>query len=125
MRDLTEIIVHCTATCPNWCEVQKTATKLGKIKHWHLDLGWTDIGYHFVIDRDGTLATGRPLARMGAHVKGHNEDTVGVALMGGHGSAATDVFSNHFTIEQGRALRRRIAGLKDQYPAIKTVSGHN
>ena len=47
-----------------------------------------------MIDRDGTLAFGRPLARMGTHVEGNNKGTVGVALMGGHGSAATDVFSD-------------------------------
>tara|TARA_B100000780_G_scaffold251535_1_gene198232 strand:- start:1524 stop:1805 length:282 start_codon:yes stop_codon:yes gene_type:complete len=53
-----------------------------------------------VIDRDGTLAFGRPLARMGTHVEGNNKGTVGVALMGGHGSAATDVFSDYFTIDR-------------------------
>ena len=53
-----------------------------------------------MIDYDGTLATGRPLARMGAHVKGENKGMVGVALMGGHRSAAKDVFSYYFTIDR-------------------------
>ena len=65
-----------------------------------MNRGWYDIGYHFVIDYDGTLAAGRPLVRMGAHVKGENKGTVGVALMGGYGSAAKDVFSDHFTIDR-------------------------
>ncbi len=124
MRDLTEIIGHCPATRPNWRESQKIAIKPGEIKHWHLDLLWTDIGYHFVIDLDGTLVTGRPLAPMGAYGNGHNEDTIGVALMGGHGSAKKYFFSNYFTTEQGRAPSRCIADLKDQYPVIKTVGGH-
>jgi N-acetylmuramoyl-L-alanine amidase len=49
---------------------------------WHLDRGFLAIGYHFVISPTGRIFRGRPVDRMGAHVKGHNRGTVGICLMG-------------------------------------------
>ena len=74
---------------------------------------------------DGTVATGRPIERTGAHVKGHNTGTIGVSLFGGHGSAETDAFSDHFTEAQDAALRELLADLDSTYgPGLK-ISGHN
>lgn len=78
-----------------------------------------------MIDRDGTIARGRAVARQGAHVRGRNKNTVGICILGGHGSAATDKFSDNFSKEQNASLRALIADLRRQYPSIKTVSGHN
>lgn len=52
------------------------------IRLWHLRRGWSDIGYHFVIRKGGALEAGRPLTRMGAHVKDKNEGNIGVCLTG-------------------------------------------
>ena len=87
--------------------------------------GWKDIGYHFLIDRDGKVAPGRPVEKEGAHVMGHNTGTIGIALFGGHGSAETDAFAQNFTPEQDAALRKLIADLRRQYPIISKISGHN
>jgi N-acetylmuramoyl-L-alanine amidase len=126
MRPLTEIIVHCTATRPNWMAGQHVAEKVAEVRRWHVqDRGWNDIGYHYLIDRDGTVAPGRPLDKVGAHTQGRNTGTVGIALFGGHGSAKNDPFAANFTPEQERALRDLIARLKAEYPTIKKVSGHN
>ena len=78
-----------------------------------------------MIDRDGTIARGKAVARQGAHVRGRNKNTVGICILGGHGSAATDKFSDNFSKEQNASLRALIADLRRQYPSIKTVSGHN
>jgi N-acetylmuramoyl-L-alanine amidase len=48
-----------------------------------LDRGWSDIGYHFLIYLDGSLHEGRPIERVGAHCKGHNEGSIGIAYVGG------------------------------------------
>lgn len=125
MRPLSEIIVHCTATQANWMHDQNAAAKVREIRRWHKARGWSDIGYHFLIDRNGAVATGRPLDRVGAHVKGHNTGSIGIALAGGHGSSATDDPSENFTIAQMRALRSLIADLGRDYPTITRVSGHN
>lgn len=126
MRPLNEIIVHCSATPPDWRGTQPLNFKVAEIRRWHVeDRGWSDIGYHYIIDRDGKVADGRPLDRVGAHVQGHNTGTVGVCLLGGAGSSATDAFEDNFTPEQDRALRALIAQLQAKYPSIMKVSGHN
>lgn len=126
MRPLTEIIIHCTDTRPIWMQGLPTDAKVAEVRRWHTqERGWKDIGYHFLIDRDGTVARGRPLEQTGAHTKGHNTGTIGIALVGGHGGAANDDFHDNFTEEQDKALREQIAKLKAAYPSIRKVSGHN
>jgi N-acetylmuramoyl-L-alanine amidase len=52
------------------------------IRDFHVRVnGWRDIGYHFVVTKDGTVHTGRPLTQAGAHTQGAN-DTVGVCVTG-------------------------------------------
>ncbi len=126
MRLITEIIVHCTATRPEWWAGRKTSEKVEEIRRWHVqDRGWKNIGYHYLIDRDGTVAEGRPVEQVGAHVQGKNTGTIGIALFGGHGSAETDDFSENFTPAQDKALRELIAKLKSRFRTINKVSGHN
>lgn len=125
MRPITEIILHCTATQANWWADKPTSAKVHEIRRWHKAKGWADIGYHYLIDRDGTVQPGRPLDKTGAHVQGHNTGTVGISLFGGHGSSADDRFDENFTIAQATALRETIASLRRQFPSIVKVTGHN
>jgi hypothetical protein len=123
-RPLREIIVHCTATRPEWMAGRPVADKVAEVWRWHLAQGWRDIGYHYLIDRDGAIAPGRPLGEVGAHVMNRNIGTVGVALIGGHGSASTDQFAKNFTAAQDVALRQLIAALQAQFGPL-ALSGHN
>jgi N-acetylmuramoyl-L-alanine amidase len=126
MRPLNEIIIHCTATRADWWSFKTTQEKVAEVRRWHMDdRGWSDIGYHFLIDRDGTVMEGRPLEKVGAHVKGHNTGTIGISLFGGHGGAANDGFLDNFTEDQERALHTLIRKLQDDYPSITKISGHN
>lgn len=53
------------------------------INGWHLNRGWTGIGYHFVILPDGIIERGRPEPTIGAHSgAGGNGDSIGVCLIG-------------------------------------------
>ena len=55
-----------------------------EIRKWHVDENkWSDIGYHDVIRRNGAIETGRPLEKPGAHAKGHNQNAIGICLVGG------------------------------------------
>lgn len=54
-----------------------------EIDQWHRERGWSGIGYHYVIRRNGTLEEGRGLVDAGAHVKGYNSISIGYCLMGG------------------------------------------
>ena len=126
MRPINEIIIHCTATQAAWMKEKPTSAKVAEVRKWHVkDRGWKDIGYHYLIDRDGTVADGRPLDQVGAHVQGHNAGTIGISLMGGFGSSADDTFETNFTSEQEHALIGLIEHLKREYPSITKVSGHN
>ena len=119
-----EIIVHCAATRPEWMEGQPIAEKVAEIRRWHLANGWNDIGYHWIIDRDGKVLAGRPETVVGAHTVGHNSGTIGICLIGGHGSAETDRFSDHFTPQQDMTLRQMIDAISAR-TAISKISGHN
>ena len=81
MRKIDKIIIHCTAT------QEGRDFSVQEIRSWHMDepRNWSDIGYHFLIrnDENGTIEKGRPIERAGAHVKGHNATSVGIAYVGG------------------------------------------
>jgi N-acetylmuramoyl-L-alanine amidase len=130
VRPIHTIIVHCSATPPDWMEGQGVEAQLAEIRRWHLARGWRREGYHFLIGRDGQIAKGRPVEEVGAHVKGHNIGSIGVCLVGGKWpqgawGVKTDKFSDHFTPEQDRALRRLLTDLCEQFPSIKHIRGHN
>lgn len=125
MRPIDEIIIHCTATRPNWWEGKSAQEKVDEVRRWHLDRGWSDVGYHYLIDRNGQIVEGRPVERAGAHVKNHNANSIGISLFGGHGSSASDSFDDHFTKDQEQSLKRLIADLRDRFPDINKVTGHN
>ena len=116
MRKITKIIIHCTAT-PEGRDVS-----VDEIRQWHLDRGWSDIGYHYVIDINGHLKEGRPVKRSGAHVKGHNRGSIGIAYVGGVDSnlKAKDTRTE---MQKGR-LKALILDLMDKNPCA-TLHGHN
>jgi N-acetylmuramoyl-L-alanine amidase len=58
------------------------AAHMRDLESLHLDRGWAAIGYHFVVMPSGRIYAGRPAEAVGAHVEGHNLDTIGVALAG-------------------------------------------
>lgn len=59
-------------------------TTAAQIRQWHKAKGWADIGYHFVIRKDGTVETGRPEGVAGAHTRGLNHQSLGICFSG-HG----------------------------------------
>ena len=129
MRPINEIIVHCAGTRPDWWMSKSPGQKTAEVRRWHttpppVGRGWSDVGYHYLIDRDGRTGTGRLPGRIGAHVMGHNHGTIGICLFGGHDAAATDRFQDHFTPDQDDALRTLIARLRQNH-SIDRVTGHN
>jgi len=81
MREIKKLVVHCSDT------QDSLDIKAKDIKKWHTDLppmgnGWSDIGYHYVIRRDGTIERGRQDKTPGAHVRGHNKETIGICWVG-------------------------------------------
>lgn len=111
MREITEIIVHCSDTPAG------RHTTVEEIRQWHLDRGWSDIGYHYVIYLDGTVHEGRPVERIGSHCKGHNKRSIGVAYIGGGKGIDTR------TEEQREAMVDLLVYLKTTYPKAR-IYGH-
>lgn len=111
-RNIKEIIVHCSATPEG-----KDFT-VADIKRWHLARGFSDIGYHYVIYRDGSIHTGRDESIIGAHCTGHNTNSIGVCYIGGcvsNGKTPKDTR----TEAQKVSLLRLLRGLKKKYPEAK------
>ena len=120
MRTINEIIVHCTAT------EEGQDFKAADIKRWHTAAppkgnGWKDIGYHFVIDIDGTVEVGRPVSVVGAHCKNHNSYTIGVVYVGG---LRNGKLADTRTEAQKKSLVELLKVLKSCFPTIKKISGH-
>lgn len=96
-RQIDLIVIHCSATANGHTisTAQKNAAQ--RIDDEHRQRGFrrthsssklfnpqlTSIGYHFVIDLDGSILTGRSLDEVGAHAKGFNANSVGICLIGG------------------------------------------
>lgn len=101
------LVVHCSAS-PNDEDVSAS-----HIHSMHLGFGWHGIGYHRVIRRDGSVEMGRPEYWVGAHVYGHNQESLGVCLIG----------NDQFTTEQWRTLESVLREWKKKYPNAK-ICGH-
>ncbi len=122
---VSEIVIHCSATPPGWMKGQSLAAKRAEIRRWHVDQrGWRDIGYHHLIDRDGSTLPGRPETEIGAGVEGHNRGVIHICLVGGAGSTADDPFEKNFAAAQDLALRGLLTEIADR-TAVSRVSGHN
>ena len=115
MRKITKIIVHCADT------PEGRDDKAEDIRRWHKARGFNDIGYHYVVDLDGTIEPGRDVTIAGAHTTGHNADSIGVCYIGG---ADTDMKPKDTrTEEQKAALRLLLKYLVQKYPGAK-IYGH-
>lgn len=115
MRNITEIIVHCTAT-----PAGRNVT-VNEIDRWHRQRGFRCIGYHYVVMLDGRVCLGRDVRQPGAHTKGHNSCSIGVCYVGGLDSAGRPADTR--TEAQRRSLRELITSLRLSYPGA-TVHGH-
>jgi len=116
VRKLDRIIVHCTAT-PEGRHVD-----VDTIRDWHKARGWSDVGYHFVVYLDGSVHVGRDVAKVGAHVAGHNATTIGVVYVGGTDAAgkAKDTMND----AQETAVVNLVKSLRAKYGPL-TLHGHN
>jgi hypothetical protein len=74
-RAINKIIIHHTASSQD--------TTVEQIRDWHVNgNGWSDIGYHFIILKDGTVANGRHINKTGSHCKGQNAGSIGICVTG-------------------------------------------
>ena len=109
MRVINKVIIHCTDS-PDSLDID-----VRDVNRWHLDRGWSGIGYHYFLKRNGTIQIGRPVEKIGAHVRGHNHDSIGVCWAG----------RNNITTKQYKSLLLLLRGLKSQYKlTVDDFFGH-
>lgn len=108
-RDIHLIVLHCSDS-PDHMDIGAE-----EIRSWHLERGWSDIGYHFVVRRNGVVEAGRPVDKMGAHVAGHNKGSLGICWVGRYAT----------TEEQDDALLMLVAShLIEHGLDVDAVRGH-
>ena len=111
------IVIHCAAT--------KASMDIGltEIRKWHVQgNGWRDVGYHYIIRRNGEVELGRSIRDTGAHAAGYNHKSVGLCMVGG--MAEDNSAENNFTAQQWTALLDLVKQLKADYPEADVI-GHN
>lgn len=132
-RPINLIVIHCSAT-PNGATffegqhgLAGFKTPIQRLDAMHRARGFsrspdfrkrqnpdlTSIGYHFVVYSSGVVVTGRHLDEVGAHVQGHNTNSIGVCMLG------TDAF----TPAQWANLAKLLEGLQKSFPNARIV-GH-
>lgn len=121
MRKIEEIIIHCADTPAGRDD------RAADIKRWHTAQppkgnGWTDIGYHYIIDIDGTIEAGRDVEKAGAHCSNHNAKSIGICYVGGQ-NAETKEPEDTRTDEQKASLLLLLKFLRSKYPDAK-IYGH-
>ena len=62
---------------------QRKIDSIKRIRDLHIRINkWEDIGYHYLIDKKGKIHVGRSEKFIGAHVFGHNKNSIGICLIG-------------------------------------------
>jgi len=115
-REIDLIVVHCADTYKRMLVGAKEITR------WHLDRGWSDCGYHYIINRFGWIEEGRPLDKIGAHCRGYNKNSIGICLVGGRSDEDTP--EDNFTKQQKKALAALLINLQAEHPNTE-IKGHN
>lgn len=118
MRTITLIIIHCSAT-PEGRRLDFETCRRDHIRH----RGFTDIGYHFYITRDGEIHRGRPLEKVGAHCKNHNLHSIGICYEGGLSADCTPADTR--TLMQKGSMLALLRELRLLFPKALIVGHHD
>ena len=125
-RKITELIVHCSAT------PEGRDYTVEQIRKDHMKQGWSDIGYHYVIYRDGTIVNGRDVDYIGAHCSkgGHNTYSIGICYIGGVANLPNVPYAKQpkkdtRTEQQKVSLLSLLYDLKKLYPKARIYGHHD
>lgn len=121
---VTEVILHTSATPGSWQEGKTADQMRDEFRRWHRAKGWRDIGYHRVFAPDGSMARGRSLWQIGAHVMGHNRGTIGLCMVPVKTIEKMGAFEDFYTPAQREAVKAYIQEIVAIAGPVK-VTGHN
>ncbi len=107
-KSTKRVIIHHTASAD---------VPASTIHQWHLNQGWSGIGYHFVVRANGTIERGRPELAIGAHAgSAGNGDSIGIVLTGNFETGKP-------TAAQMDSLASLIKDLRSRYGNLAVI-GH-
>ena len=115
-RNIKEIIIHCADT-PEGMDFT-----VEDIRQWHLARNFSDIGYHYVIYRDGSVHNGRDVDIAGAHCLNHNSISIGICYIGGRAAVGVEAKDTR-TPEQKKSMLALLQEMRKLYPTAK-IYGH-
>lgn len=121
INEINEIILHSTNSPADreW--------PLEKIWYLNKSKGYSEenaMAYHFVIYLDGSIHAGLPLNIEGAHAKGHNVNSIGIAYVGGYVVDNGLHFCDTRNEAQKQSMRKLLVSLKKQFPNA-VIKGHS
>jgi N-acetyl-anhydromuramyl-L-alanine amidase AmpD len=116
---INKVTIHITASSNDATPEQ--------IREEHLNKGWSDCGYHFLVDREGVIHPMRPESLTGAHVAGHNLGNIGISYISrGSDTEADGTFGKYMTEKQKEGLILITAQMCKKYKLrISNIWGHN
>ena len=94
MRNIKNIVIHCTAGYGG---------KEVLLRHWK-SLGWKNVGYHRLINLDGSIENLAEFDKVTNGVAGHNANSIHIAYVGGVFRNAVTIPQDTRTVAQSRAL---------------------
>ena len=115
MRRIDMIVIHCTATRAD------SPLSPAQLAQMHRKRGFRGCGYHYYIRRDGQICTMRPVELAGAHARGYNAHSIGIAYEGGLDSGGMPADTR--TEKQKRSMRALVKVLLKDFP-IRSIVGH-
>lgn len=115
LKAVEYLVVHCSDT-PSTLDIGVT-----EITRWHRQRGWLDVGYHFVIRRNGVVEKGRSTDVPAAHARGYNHISLGICMVGGTDDKKS--VEANFTPEQYESLRELLDELRGRHPDAE-ILGH-
>lgn len=108
-RPIDRVFIHCSASD------NPAHDDIEVIRQWHRERGWSNIGYHYFITKNGDIFVGRSLEQTPAAQKGHNKGTIAICLHG--------LEKDKFTEEQFTSLEVLCREIDAAYDFV-TFHGH-
>lgn len=114
MREIKNIVIHCTAT--------DQSTKIENIeRYWRENLKWIHKGYHLIIEADGNVVQLQDFEIPSNGVAGHNYNSINIAYIGGI-DEQNKAFDNR-TLKQKIAMKATLICLKNLFKTAQ-ILGH-
>jgi len=107
-RRVDRVFIHCSASD------NPKHDNVATIRRWHLARGFSDIGYHFFIHKNGKISKGRNIEKTPAAQRGNNSGTIAICLHG--------LQKEKFTNAQFKAIQAISIDINNAY--YKNISFH-